>query len=289
MFKYGSVYKELRKEQEVTQTQACQGICSISKLSRWENNQVEVEFSTAIALLRRINITLDEFTTRAEIATESELPKITKKIVIAIRDENVPLLRKYAQKHLAKYHTSKNFLELENILVVCNQLLLIEGKNYLSPADIQRIGSYLLHNTVWSKYNLNLFASSPFLLNSELGFKIAMRIVHNFDQISDLSDNLTIFMGGLSDTVIAFILKKKLDYAQKLLNELKKINLPFYFMFFNIALTLLQKIIDYCHTGDEQPVLAIFDNLIQLNCSKQAQKLLEAFKDVKKVWEDENV
>lgn len=212
-----------------------------------------------------------------------------KKIVIAIRDENVPLLRKYAQKHLAKYHTSKNFLELENILVGCNQLLLIEGKNYLSPADIQRIGSYLLHNTVWSKYNLNLFASSPFLLNSELGFKIAMRIVHNFDQISDLSDNLTIFMGGLSDTVIAFILKKKLDYAQKLLNELKKINLPFYFMFFNIALTLLQKIIDYCHTGDEQPVLAIFDNLIQLNCSKQAQKLLEAFKDVKKVWEDENV
>lgn len=198
-------------------------------------------------------------------------------------------MRKYAQKHLAKYHTSKNFLELENILVVCNQLLLIEGKNYLSPADIQRIGSYLLHNTVWSKYNLNLFASSPFLLNSELGFKIAMRIVHNFDQISDLSDNLTIFMGGLSDTVIAFILKKKLDYAQKLLNELKKINLPFYFMFFNITLTLLQKIIDYCHTGDEQPVLAIFDNLIQLNCSKQAQKLLEAFKDVKKVWEDENV
>ncbi|MDN6040276.1 MAG: helix-turn-helix transcriptional regulator, partial [Lactobacillus sp.] len=59
MFKYGSVYKELRKEQEVTQTQACQGICSISKLSRWENNQVEEEFSTAIALLRRINITLD--------------------------------------------------------------------------------------------------------------------------------------------------------------------------------------------------------------------------------------
>lgn len=58
MFKYGSVYKQLRKEQEITQIEACKGICSISKLSRWENNQVEVEFSTAIALLRRINITL---------------------------------------------------------------------------------------------------------------------------------------------------------------------------------------------------------------------------------------
>lgn len=49
MFKYGSIYKQLRKDQEITQTEACKGICSISKLSRWENNQVEVEFSTAIA------------------------------------------------------------------------------------------------------------------------------------------------------------------------------------------------------------------------------------------------
>ncbi|WP_243419824.1 helix-turn-helix domain-containing protein [Lactobacillus helveticus] len=234
MFKYGSFYKDLRKEQEITQTEACQGICSISKLSRWENNQVEVEFSTAIALLKRINITLDEFTERANIEAEFELPD---EIVTAIKDEDVPVLRKYAQDHLAKYHASKNILELKNIMLVCNKLLLIEGKNYLTTADIQRIGSYLLHNTVWSKYNITLFANSPFLLNSEIGFKIAMRIVHNFDQVSDLTDNLTIFMGGLSDTVIAFIFKKKLDYAQQLLDELRKIELPPHFMFFDLTLT----------------------------------------------------
>lgn len=283
MFKYGSFYKDLRKEQEIMQTEACQGICSISKLSRWENNQVEVEFSTAIALLKRINITLDEFTERANIEAEFELPD---EIVTAIKDEDVSVLRKYAQDHLAKYHASKNILELKNIMLVCNKLLLIEGKNYLTTADIQRIGSYLLHNTVWSKYNITLFANSPFLLNSEIGFKIAMRIVHNFDQVSDLTDNLTIFMGGLSDTVIAFIFKKKLDYAQQLLDELRKIELPPHFMFFDLTLTFLQRVIDYCQTGNEQPVLAIFNNLIQLNCSRHAQKLLEAFKDVKQIWED---
>ncbi|MFJ6922187.1 MAG: helix-turn-helix domain-containing protein [Lactobacillus gallinarum] len=284
MFKYGSVYKDLRKEQEITQTEACHGICSISKLSRWENNQVEVEFSTAIALLKCINITLDEFTERANIETEFELPD---EIIAAIKDEDVPVLRKYVQAHLAKYHASKNILELKNIMLVCNQLLLIEGKNYLTTADIQRIGSYLLHTTVWSKYNIILFANSPFLLNSEIGFKIAMRIVHNFDQVNDLRDNLTIFMGGLSDTVIAFIFKKKLDYAQQLLDELRKVELPPHFMFFDLSLTFLQRVIDYCHTGDEQPVLAIFNNLIQLNCSQHAQQLLEVFKDVKQIWEDD--
>lgn len=39
MFKYGSIFKNLRKKQEITQAEACEGICSISKLSRWENNQ----------------------------------------------------------------------------------------------------------------------------------------------------------------------------------------------------------------------------------------------------------
>lgn len=283
MFKYGSTYKELRKQQEITQTEACRGICSISKLSRWENNQVEVEFSTAIELLKRINVTLDEFTERANINTEFELPD---EIITAINANDVPLLRKYVQSRLDKYHTNKNILELKNILIVCNQLLLIEGKNYLTTADIKRIGSYLLHNTVWSKYNITLFANSPFLLNSEIGFKIAMRIVHNFDQVNDLNDNLAIFMGGLSDTVIAFIFKKKLDYAQQLLDELRKVELPPYFMFFYLTLTFLQKLIEYCQTGNEQPILEMFNKLIQLGCSRHAQILLEAFKDAKRIWEE---
>ncbi|MCT7822472.1 MAG: hypothetical protein N4Q05_00215 [Lactobacillus crispatus] len=96
-------------------------------------------------------------------------------------------------------------------------------------------------------------------------------------------------MGGLSDTVIALVFKKKLDYAQKILNELKKIGLPFYLMFFSSTLTLLQKIIDYCHTLNAQPVLAMIDAIVQLNCMEVAKKWLEIFKDVQQIWpEKEN-
>ena len=216
MFKYGSVYKQLRKDQEITQTEACKGICSISKLSRWENNQVEVEFSTAIALLRRINITLNEFTHYAAMKTEFTLPD---DIITAIKDNDTKVLEKFVQEQLNHYHATKNILELKNIILVCNQLFLMTGKNYLTPADINRIGSYLLHNTVWSKYNILLFANSPFLLNSKIGYQIALRIIHNFHPTESLNENTTIFIGGLSDTVIALVFKKKLDYAQKILNE----------------------------------------------------------------------
>lgn len=286
MFKYGSVYKQLRKDQEITQTEACKGICSISKLSRWENNQVEVEFSTAIALLRRSNITLDEFTHYAAMKTEFTLPD---DIITAIKDNDTEVLEKFVHEQLNHYHATKNILELKNIILVCNQLFLMTGKNYLTPADINRIGSYLLHNTVWSKYNILLFANSPFLLNSKIGYQIALRIIHNFHPTESLNENTTIFIGGLSDTVIALVFKKKLDYAQKILNELKKIELPFYLMFFSLTLTLLQKIIDYCHTLDAQPVLAMIDTIVQLNCMEVAQKWLEIFKDVQQIWpEKEN-
>lgn len=286
MFKYGSVYKQLRKDQEITQIEACKGICSISKLSRWENNQVEVEFSTAIALLRRINITLNEFTHYAAMKTEFTLPD---DIITAIKDNDTKVLEKFVQEQLNHYHATKNILELKNIILVCNQLFLMTGKNYLTPADINRIGSYLLHNTVWSKYNILLFANSPFLLNSKIGYQIALRIIHNFHPTESLNENTTIFIGGLSDTVIALVFKKKLDYAQKILNELKKIELPFYLMFFSLTLTLLQKIIDYCHTLNAQPVLAMIDTIVQLNCMEVAQKWLEIFKDVQQIWpEKEN-
>lgn len=281
MFKYGSVYKQLRKDQEITQTEACKGICSISKLSRWENNQVEVEFSTAIALLKRINITLDEFTNYAEMETEFTLPD---DIATAIQNNDTPILKKFVQEHLDHYHDSKNFLELRNTLLVCNQLFLMTNKNYLASADIHRIGSYLLHNTVWSKHNIILFANSPFLLNSKIGYQTALRIIHNFHPDQNPNENTIIFIGGLSDTVIALVFKKKLDYAQKILDELKKVKLPFYLMFFNLTLTLLQKIIDYCHSLDEQPVLAMIDTIVQLNCTEVAQKWLEIFKDVKEIW-----
>lgn len=218
--------------------------------------------------------------------TEFTLPD---DIITAIKDNDTKVLEKFVQEQLNHYHATKNILELKNIILVCNQLFLMTGKNYLTPADINRIGSYLLHNTVWSKYNILLFANSPFLLNSKIGYQIALRIIHNFHPTESLNENTTIFIGGLSDTVIALVFKKKLDYAQKILNELKKIELPFYLMFFSLTLTLLQKIIDYCHTLNAQPVLAMIDTIVQLNCMEVAQKWLEIFKDVQQIWpEKEN-
>lgn len=283
MFNYGSVYKRLRKEQGITQTQAANGICSISKLSRWENNQVEVEFSTALALLKKINITPTEFSNWAHLEAEYHLPE---KIERAIINEDMPKMRSFALRQIKDYHESKNIFTLTNAIIVFNQLFLLTGKDYLSTADKHRIVFYLTHNVVWSQYNIILFVNSAFLLDAKTTCHIALKLIHNYVQIEQAQseDNLETFFGGLSDTIIAMICKKKLGYAEILLKELRKIELPFYHLFFQLTLTFLQKIIAYCRNQDEAPVLTIINNLVAMNCRQQAEKYLDIFKTVKDCW-----
>lgn len=283
MFQYGSTYKSLRTKQGITQSQAARGICSISKLSRWENNQVEVQFSTALALLKRINITPQEFVNRAHLDSEYHLPP---QVTQAIAHNKLAPMQDFALKQVKDYQKNKNIFALTNAIIDFNQLLLLTGKDYLSAAEKHRIVFYLTNNTVWSKYNITLFVNSSFLLDSSTIYHIALKLIHNFVQIekANAEDNFEIFFGGLSDTVIALIFKQKLTYAQNLLAELQKIDLPVYHLFFKLTLTFLQKIIIYCRTKDEAPVIAIIDNLVNMNCQQQAQKYIEIFKDVQQIW-----
>lgn len=283
MFKYGSTYKQLRQKQGFTQRQAANGICSISKLSRWENNQVEVQFSTALALLKRIKITPTEFINRANLDAVYHLPS---QVDQAIANNHSALMHAFALKQLKRYHKSKNIFDLTDAIIVYNQLLLLTGQDYLSANEKHRIIFYLTHITVWSNYNITLFVNSAFLLNSETIYHLALKLIHNYFQVEQANTeiNFETFFGGLSDTIIAMILKKKLTYAQNLLTELQKIELPFYHLFFQLTLTFLQRIITYCQSKDETPILAIITNLVKLNCPKQAQKYLAIFTDVKKCW-----
>ena len=85
-----------------------------------KTNQVEVEFSTAIALLRRSNITLDEFTHYAAMKTEFTLPD---DIITAIKDNDTEVLEKFvsgAAKSLSRHQkysrTQKHHSCLQSII-----------------------------------------------------------------------------------------------------------------------------------------------------------------------------
>lgn len=277
---YGHEFKELRLEQGITQKEACRGICSESKLSRWENDQVEVEFSTAMKLLNRIHITSHEFMGWSKFSPRSEIdPELSE----AIEKENIPFLKRVTQKQLTKYHKNHNKFDLFMAANLCNQLFIIEHKNYLPPIDQKKLFAIFSKVNLWSQYYISAFGASIFLFNPKQIYGSSMQIIRNIDRLkeAETSFNLEIIMGSLSDGILRLISLNELSYAQKLVKELKKIELPQYLMFFTLTLTYLQKAIDYMKNSDDKPILTLISEVLDLGCSVQATTYLDMFKYLK--------
>ena len=277
---YGHEFKELRLEQGITQKEACRGICSESKLSRWENDQVEVEFSTAMKLLNRIHITSHEFMGWSKF---SPRPEIDPELSEAIEKENIPFLKRVTQKQLTKYNKNHNKFDLFMAANLCNQLFIIEHKNYLPPIDQKKLFAIFSKVNLWSQYYISAFGASIFLFNPKQIYGSSMQIIRNIDRLkeAETSFNLEIIMGSLSDGILRLISLNELSYAQKLVKELKKIELPQYLMFFTLTLTYLQKAIDYMKNSDDKPILTLISEVLDLGCSVQATTYLDMFKYLK--------
>ena len=76
----GSLIKELRKEQKISQTILCQGLCSKSKLSKIENNTLQPDVFLVEALLQRLGLSERVFTFYGN-AMQSRLHNLKLKLV----------------------------------------------------------------------------------------------------------------------------------------------------------------------------------------------------------------
>lgn len=279
---YGHEFKILRQSQNITQKQASHGICSESKLSRWEHDQVEVEFSTAINLLNRIHITPSEFMNWSKFSPnpyylDSELQE-------TLDSDNLQLIKKVALKKIARYHQTKLPDDLYMTLPLCNQLLIETGKNYLSDADLLRLSSLLSKVTFWSEYYLSIFGNSIFLLKPRQVYGVAMLILKSVDHFRKEINDFEGMLGALGDATIKLVEAHDLSYAKKLLAALQQVEIPQYMSFFPMTYDFMSKVITFLENGNDQPILEMIDQLRKWHCQTAAQTFLEVYKDIQKYW-----
>lgn len=231
-------------------------------------------------LLNRIHITSHEFMGWPKF---SPRPEIDPELSEATEKENIPFLKRVTQKQLTKYHKNHNKFDLFMAANLCNQLFIIEHKNYLPPIDQKKLFAIFSKVNLWSQYYISAFGASIFLFNPKQIYGSSMQIIRNIDRLKEAETSfiLEIIMGSLSDGILRLISLNELSYAQKLVKELKKIELPQYLMFFTLTLTYLQKAIDYMKNGDDKPILTLISEVLDLGCSVQATTYLDMFKYLK--------
>ncbi|MBP2058319.1 Rgg/GadR/MutR family transcriptional activator [Lactobacillus colini] len=280
---YGHEFKQLRQMQEITQKQACQGICSESKLSRWENDQTEIDFTTAIKLLERIHVTSHEFMGWSNFAPK---PEINQDVWHALNSNDVPFIKRITKKQLKIYHQTKNKFDLFIAASLCNALYAIERKNYLPALDQKRLASNFSKVKIWSEYYLSLFGSCVLLLEPRMIYGLGMNIIHDLDHIKEANTtyDLQVALGGLGDAVIKLLFSHDFVRAKKLLKSIHQIDLPQYMTFFPLIFNFLEKTIIYLETNNPTPALTIINNLKEMNCLQAAKTCVNIFEDLSKAY-----
>lgn len=277
MTSIGEKFRKLRKEQNITLTQASKGICDPSNLSRWENGKITLEFNKVLALLNRIHVTPTEFINYAKLKQENEIPQ---EYIEAIDKEDNAQIKTLALKQLKIYHTKRKIYDLYLAIILCNQYLLITGENLLPFQDQMHLYTYLSKTTIWTSWDLSFFGNCVFMIKPDKVHAIAMNVLHNHSLADQDVNNLMVMLGILGDATISLIFRKDVIHAQKLLNEIKAIEMPHYLEFFTLVFTFLEKVIQYTKTHDKQIVLTFIETIQNLGMIKSTNIFIDIFKHV---------
>lgn len=274
----GSKYRALRKQEGLSLKEACQGICSVSNLSRWENNLIKLDFESVILLLDKLHLNSTEFLNYNQNFGQTEIPKI---VLDALKQDQDSKLENAFKEIEGRYQASKNIYDLYLLLCLANHYFLKTKKQTLLPLKLQiRIFNYLSSVTLWSGFNLSFFANSVFIIQPKKVFAICQQILDNFEFKSD-DENLVQFitsLGSLSDATIALIWQGKLTLAQKVLSRVKLLSFPIYLDTFSLVFNFLEELISYKKTADDQPLLQMIDQSLKLGLTSTAEIFVDIYK-----------
>lgn len=149
---YGKIIRRKRKEQKASMQKICQGLCSVSALSKIENDTLQPDIFLARALMQRLGMSDEPFTFYAS-ERETKQYVLERKFVGAERynrDEFAVLLYEMKQLITKKDRIFEQFYTAQTIyydkdVILYNHLLLDNIKKTLPDFDIKKIMEFRLN------------------------------------------------------------------------------------------------------------------------------------------------
>lgn len=276
---YGNQFKELRLKQHISLEQAAKNVISISTLSRWENEKLDINFSQLTQLLANIHLTLREFATCCNINSSIDF---TVEVSRAYNSENTSLLHDLAQQQLSEYYSTRDKYDLFLAAVANNCYFDLTQMNIFSQQDIKRLNYVFSHIEYWSEFYITAFANSVFLIEPQIQYQVANKILSQLN-LRDFSswDRFIHSISSVLNSLTSLIISDP-TLAQKLLKKIEKINIPILSSYLQIRTNFLKELLHYrLNKNNEERILSIIFSLKVLNLPKVAHNFSELFHRIK--------
>ncbi|MCI1892993.1 MAG: helix-turn-helix domain-containing protein [Schleiferilactobacillus harbinensis] len=179
---YGNQFKKMRKERKMSLEYVADQIVSVSTLSRFESGKADISFAKLIQLLKRINVSLTQFS--KEVETSEGVDRFGFKVTAAYQQNDTIQLSKYCLDKLKLYHDSGVPQYLYQAAEANTFLWDLNGKILIRSQDLQRLIDDISDTTFWGARELHRFGNSIPLLPDDRILRISLMLESNLSEIS---------------------------------------------------------------------------------------------------------
>lgn len=264
----GVNFRKLREERNITLDEACEGITSRARLSRWEkgttNNGMPIEIVKK--LLQRINATYDEL-----IMDPHNIPLVTNKIKELYKVNDVKALKQLTKKLLSEYEKGNE--TIVPAAMAANFYLDLSGEDLFSEKNKSVLQEYCKHIHCWTTDEIIIFSNVQLLVNSQTLYELSRSLISNlYEKVEEINSISAI---ALVNTVFALIRDKKIEQAQDLIQSIKTLKLSTYDYYVIYDFEFMQALLDIITEQNYYKLNSLFS---ELHTSSKFDQLFSDFK-----------
>ncbi len=157
---YGKVFRQLRKDKNMTIAVTAYGITSISMLSKFERGISELTVSKFVKLLERIDVTLNEFEIILNDFEMRSIDSLIESLTENYTNRNFDGVEKIVSNQLKIWKKSKNQHHKYNYIMLSIMSDELKNLKNTKQEDIDSLTDYLFSVEKWTYYEIILFGNS---------------------------------------------------------------------------------------------------------------------------------
>lgn len=228
----GEIFKKLRTDKKYSLKKVSEGILSISLLSKFERGDSEITISKFFLLLKRLNISLEEFGFILNGYKEADIHINMKEINQAYLNNNISFLIHLENQALENWEKTNNIAYKLSSIMIKSIAYDLDKNILLTQKDIDFFVDYLFKIDNWNLFEIILFGNSMHILKKETAIILSKEMLKKTFLYLDNKKVKEELLRVIINTIIFCLEKKELDSVPLFIMSVEKIledNTTYYF------------------------------------------------------------
>ena len=184
---FGTVFKKLRESRHLSLADISKMGVSTSQISRFENGESDLTITKFIAILKKMNISIDEYLYVVNNFKRDDLSELLYQINKYLINHDAKGLKNLLVTYQEK--TDDSIYHRLHILIIKIRLSFLDSYNQYELKDIEELSEYLFSVEYWGIYELLIFSSVIDVLEPQLYMTLLREMNRRVDFYKDIPRN----------------------------------------------------------------------------------------------------